>query len=128
MEVGVEVSIRCAALSKLPGPSAGSRASPSPSVQVMALLQKRIISRCNQLGKPVLITRIVDTVRPLAEAGWACEKGGKLSRPKRARSLLVPSRQAPLSAAIGLQRETGHCCLGLVRGRMPAPPSIPPSK
>jgi pyruvate kinase len=28
----------------------------------MALLQKRIISRCNQLGKPVLITRIVDTM------------------------------------------------------------------
>ncbi|KAL4856085.1 ATP-dependent DNA helicase PIF1 [Chlorella vulgaris] len=30
--------------------------------EVMALLQKRIISRCNQLGKPVLITRIVDTM------------------------------------------------------------------
>lgn len=28
----------------------------------MALLQKRIISRCNQLGKPVLITRLVDTM------------------------------------------------------------------
>ncbi len=28
----------------------------------MALLQKRIISRCNQLGKPVHITRIVDTM------------------------------------------------------------------
>ncbi|PRW57674.1 Pyruvate kinase [Chlorella sorokiniana] len=30
--------------------------------EVMALLQKRIISRCNQLGKPVHITRIVDTM------------------------------------------------------------------
>ena len=28
----------------------------------MALLQKRIVSRCNQLGKPVHITRIVDTM------------------------------------------------------------------
>jgi pyruvate kinase len=43
--------------------------------QVMALLQKRIISRCNQLGKPVLITRIVDTMvttpRP-TRAGTVC--------------------------------------------------------
>lgn len=30
--------------------------------EAMALLQKRIISRCNQLGKPVLITRLVDTM------------------------------------------------------------------
>ncbi|EFN57223.1 hypothetical protein CHLNCDRAFT_143690 [Chlorella variabilis] len=30
--------------------------------EVMALLQKRIVSRCNQLGKPVHITRIVDTM------------------------------------------------------------------
>lgn len=30
--------------------------------EVMALLQKRIISRCNQLGKPVLMTRFVDTM------------------------------------------------------------------
>jgi pyruvate kinase len=41
----------------------------------MALLQKRIISRCNQLGKPVLITRIVDTMvsspRP-TRAGKCC--------------------------------------------------------
>ena len=26
------------------------------------MLQKRIISRCNQLGKPVLMTRFVDTM------------------------------------------------------------------
>lgn len=32
------------------------------TMQVMALLQKRIISRCNALGKPVHITRIVDTM------------------------------------------------------------------
>ena len=32
----------------------------------MALLQKRIVSRCNQLGKPVHITRIVDTMVSLA--------------------------------------------------------------
>ncbi|KAL4459021.1 hypothetical protein ABPG75_013886 [Micractinium tetrahymenae] len=30
--------------------------------EIMALLQKRIISRCNQLGKPVLLTRFVDTM------------------------------------------------------------------
>lgn len=30
--------------------------------EAMALLQKRIISRCNQLGKPVLMTRFVDTM------------------------------------------------------------------
>ncbi|PSC73194.1 Pyruvate kinase [Micractinium conductrix] len=30
--------------------------------EVMALLQKRIIARCNQLGKPVHVTRIVDTM------------------------------------------------------------------
>ena len=48
---------------------------PAIRLQVMALLQKRIISRCNQLGKPVLITRIVDTMvttpRP-TRAGTVC--------------------------------------------------------
>ncbi len=44
-------------------------AHPAALSQVMALLQKRIISRCNQLGKPVLITRIVDTVGPLSPQG-----------------------------------------------------------
>jgi pyruvate kinase len=31
-------------------------------MQAMALLQKRIIARCNRLGKPALITRLVDTM------------------------------------------------------------------
>jgi hypothetical protein len=33
-------------------------------LQVMALLQKRIISRCNQLGKPVILTRLVSAEGP----------------------------------------------------------------
>ena len=47
----------------------------------MALLQKRIISRCNQLGKPVLMTRFVDTMvstpRP-TRAGELCFLGALL--------------------------------------------------
>lgn len=35
---------------------------PPRNTQMMALLQKRIISRCNQMGKPVLMTRFVDTM------------------------------------------------------------------
>lgn len=28
----------------------------------MAILQKRAITRCNRLGKPIILTRIVDTM------------------------------------------------------------------
>lgn len=57
-----------AAAEMFPGLPAAAHPAKRPALppslpQVMALLQKRIISRCNQLGKPVLITRIVDTVR-----------------------------------------------------------------
>ena len=52
-----------------------ARTPSAPSLQAMALLQKRIIARCNQLGKPVLITRVVDTMvatpRPTRAGGHA---------------------------------------------------------
>ncbi len=48
----------------------------------MALLQKRIVSRCNQLGKPVHITRIVDTMV-------------STPRPTRAGARLAPPRRRP---------------------------------
>ncbi len=28
----------------------------------MAILQKRAITRCNRVGKPIILTRIVDTM------------------------------------------------------------------
>ena len=57
-------------------------------LQMMAMLQKRIISRCNQLGKPVLMTRFVDTVRqrcgPAMLLGRAVAGLAAVQRPGRA--------------------------------------------
>lgn len=67
----------------MPGPcqvcvACGRDPPPPPrptALQAVALLQKRIVSRCNQLGKPVLITRVVDTMvtvpRPTRAGEWA---------------------------------------------------------
>ena len=59
----------------------------------MALVQKQLISNCNLLGKPVLITRVVDTMvtnpRPTrAEAtgrvkqgwAWGVAQGNRIGR------------------------------------------------
>jgi hypothetical protein len=35
---------------------------------VMALLQKRAVSLCNRMGKPVILTRIVDTMVSVSRA------------------------------------------------------------
>lgn len=35
---------------------------PLPAPQLMSLLQKRLVGRCNLLGKPVIVTRFVDTM------------------------------------------------------------------
>ena len=56
-------------------PAAPSAVVRPAGTQVMALLQKRIISRCNALGKPVLITRIVDSMVSTPRPTRAGERG-----------------------------------------------------
>jgi len=82
----------------------------------MALVQKSVISNCNLLGKPIIITRVVDTmcVAP---------------RPTRCAALRAPPSRAARARVQGAARYAAHaacapppsarqrvpCCAGLVR-------------
>lgn len=91
-------------------PGTAAAASPVPRPQAVALLQKRIVSRCNHLGKPVLITRVVDTMvtvpRPTRAGGAAqpsspslpllcCSASWLAPRPTRAGGASQPSSPSP---------------------------------
>ena len=91
---------------------------PSTYLQVMALLQKRIIARCNQLGKPVHVTRIVDTVSSYGKAG---------GRPNpalwRAELEEAQARQVQLWTPGGCKHAASHAVLSrLVPNAAPPPP------
>lgn len=73
----------------------------------MALVQKQLISNCNLLGKPVLITRVVDSMVTNPRPTRAEATGAQPSTPA------VAAEQNCLFPVWGVTFTNRHCVAGL---------------